>query len=376
MCYSIGWLALSLLSVVEAFSEGISQCGSPAVASDGWTVASQIESGLQPERLCALIAKLDASPQLNIHAVLIVRDGKLVFEHYRRGDDQSWGRPLGLLAHDMATLHDVRSVTKSIVSILFGIALDRKLVGSADEPVMSFFPELANEVKDKNAILLRHMLSMNSGIAWDESLPYADPRNSEVQMNHSTKPFRYVLTQPMATEAGKTWNYSGGSFSVIAEIVQRASGKPIEEFARDVLFEPLGIDDFKWIRTAGGTIAAASGLRLRPRDMAKLGQMVLAGGEWNGRRIVSADWIKQSTSAHIPADEYQYGYGWWIASSVVNGRTYDWFEAYGYGAQRVIVVPELSLVAVIATGMYGNEAGFPATTELFEKFILPAALPH
>ena len=180
----------------------------------------------------------------------------------------------------------------------------------------------------------------------------------------------------MTSEPGKVWNYSGGSVAVIAEVVQRTSGKPIENFAREFLFKPLGIRDFQWVRTIGGTVAAASGLRLRPRDMAKIGQMVLAGGEWKDRRIVSEEWIKESTMAHIPADEYQYGFGWWVASSVIDGRKLGWFEAYGNGAQRIIIVPELKLVVVMTTGMYGSEAVFPATTELLEKFILPAALPE
>lgn len=368
--YWIALLVLALMSGMPAMGGQSAECGTPAVSADGWTVASQKESGLQPGELCGLIEKLDASPSLNIHAVLVAHDGRLVFEHYRPGQDGSWGS-----ARDMFTLHDVRSVTKSLVSVMFGIALDRKLVSSADAPVMAFFPELDGTVKDKSQVLLRHLLTMSSGIAWDESMPYTDPQNSETQMNHTTQPFRYVLSRPVASEAGKAWNYSGGSFAVIAEVLQRACGKPLENFAREFLLEPLGIEDFRWSRTIGGTIAAASGIRLRPRDMAKIGQMVLAGGEWNGKRIVSAQWIKDATTAHIPADGYQYGYGWWIASSVVGGRTIDWFEAYGNGAQRIIVVPELKLVVVMATGMYESRMALPATTELFEKFILPAALP-
>ena len=369
-------LMMALLSTVPSLGDDLVECGVPTAVPDGWTVASQKIAGLRSDKLCALIEKLDTSPLLNIHAVLVVRDGKLAFEHYRPGQDTSWGSQLGVIGHDVSTLHDVRSVTKSVVSILFGIAIDQKIVSSVDKPVMDFFPDLADTIKDKNKILLRHLLTMSSGIAWDESTPYSNPQNSETQMNHTIQPFRYVLSQPMTSEPGKVWNYSGGSAAVIAEVVQRTSGKPIENFAQEFLFKPLGIRDFQWVRTIGGTVAAASGLRLRPRDMAKIGQMVLAGGEWKDRRIVSEEWIKESTMAHIPADEYQYGFGWWVASSVIDGRKLGWFEAYGNGAQRIIIVPELKLVVVMTTGMYGSEAVFPATTELLEKFILPAALPE
>jgi CubicO group peptidase (beta-lactamase class C family) len=108
--------------------------------------------------------------------------------------------------------------------------------------------------------------------------------------------------------------------------------------------------------------------------MAKIGQMVLDGGKWNGRRIISESWLREATGVQLAADEYFYGYFWWIASSLIGPRKLDWFEAYGNGAQRIIVVPELALVVVITTGMYDSTTAFPATNEILERFILPAAL--
>jgi CubicO group peptidase (beta-lactamase class C family) len=368
--------AVMFLVVAQWQGAAADQCGAPAQHPHDWQVAPQSELGLRTDTLCALIEKLDQTPAWNIHAVLVIRDGKLAFEHYRAGPDVSWGPSLEMTEHDEATLHDVRSVTKSVVSLLFGVALDQKLIGSTDEGVMSFFPELADLAKDKNGIRIRHLLEMSSGIAWNESVPYSDPSNSETRMNRSSEPYRYVLTQPLATEPGKVWNYSGGSTALVAEILQRQSKRPLSNYAREFLFEPLGIMDFRWSRTPGGAIAAASGLRLRPRDMAKIGQMVLDGGEWNGRRIVSEAWIKEATKAHLSADEYFYGYFWWVASSAIGPRKLDWFEAYGNGAQRIIIVPELALVAVITTGMYNSKTAFPATNEILDRFILPAALMH
>jgi CubicO group peptidase (beta-lactamase class C family) len=171
--------------------------------------------------------------------------------------------------------------------MLAGIALDRKLIARLDEPVFKFFPEYASlSTSAKERILLRHLLTMSSGIAWDENPPYTDPENSERRMSVAPHPSRYVFEQPLATESGKVWNYNGGSTVLLGAIVQKVTGKLLVDFAREVLFEPLGITDFDWVRMPNGAIAAASGLRLRSRDMAKFGQLMLSRGKWRGKQIV------------------------------------------------------------------------------------------
>ena len=190
---------------------------------------------------------------------------------------------------------------------------------------------------------------MSSGLAWDEKRPYSDPKNSEVQMARAEDPYRFALVQPVSSRPDAVWNYSGGSTQLLARVVEKASGKPIEDFAREALFEPLDITDIEWVWMPNGYVAAASGLRLRPRDMAKLGQLFLNGGEWNGRRIVSASWLQESA---LPRVSSSYGYQWWNGLSVVGDQIVERIEAKGLGGQRIFIVPSLDLVVVVTAGRY------------------------
>ena len=208
-------------------------------------------------------------------------------------------------------------------------------------------------------------------------MPYTDALNSERRLTDAHDPYRYVLEQPLMEEPGKVWNYSSGSTQLLAAVLQRTSGKWIVKFARDELFTPLGITDLEWVQMPGsGEFAAAYGLRLRPRDMAKLGQLVISHGIWKGKPIVSAEWLKEATTARFPVSDtnYYYGYQWWISSSLVNRKKIDWFEAFGLGGQRIIIVPSLELVVVFTTGLYDMEKPWLATTGLLDDYILPAAV--
>jgi len=364
------FLALAWQIAVPAHARA--PCGSPQAGGD-WPVAAQMEAGLDPERLCDLVDRL-AVLDANIHSVLVVRGGKLVFEHYRPGTDEKWSRPLSGTEQGPDIKHDVRSVSKSVTSLLFGIALERKLISAIDSPVFTFFPEYAAaRTQAKDRILLSHLITMSSGIAWDESIPYRDSRNSEVLMNMMPQPYRYVLDQPLAAEPGTGWNYSGGDVALLGAVIQKASGKRLEEFVREALLTPLGISDIEWSTMANGD-AAASGLRLRPRDMAKLGLLVLSGGKWNGKTIVSAEWLRESLKPRFPTETAHYGYLWWIASFTAGNKTVASAEAFGLGGQRIIMLPTLDMVVVFTTGRYDIPDGWMVTSTLLEDFILPATL--
>ena len=149
-------------------------------------------------------------------------------------------------------------------------------------------------------------------------------------------------------------NAQGISTALLGAILQKVSQKPLAEFAREALFEPLGITEFEWMRMQSGEIGADGGLRLRPRDMAKLGQLVLSQGEWKGKRIVSASWLRKSLQKKIDLMRLHYGYQWWIGSSWVNSRTVEWFAAIGLGGQRIIIVPSLDLVVIFTAGFYDS----------------------
>ena len=335
-----------------AWGQAAISCGLRLEADGEWPTASPEEAGLDPGTLCSLNEALDKSPEMNVHAVIVVRGGRLIYETYRGGRDQKWGQ-MRVISHGPETEHDVRSISKSVVSLLFGIALDRKLIASIDEPVFTYFPEYAAlRTPEKDRILLRHLLAMRSGLAWNEFVPYSDPTNSGTMVFWSVEPYRFVLEQPVRHEPDEEWNYNSGNTELLAGVLQRATGEPLAEFAREALFEPLGITQFAWLQMPNSGDAAASwGLRLRPRDMAKIGELVLRKGMWNGHRIVSEAWIEESTRAR-PADRWLYGYQWWLGNSAVGDHAIAWIAGVGLGGQRIYIAPAVDLVVVITAGLY------------------------
>lgn len=252
----------------------LSDCDAPADIGDGWRIAKPGDVGIDGARLCAMTGWLDGFAAGNIHSVLVVRHGALAFEHYRKGVDQTWDQPVANAEHGPTIKHDLRSATKSVTALLIGIALDRKLIPSIDEPVFNYFPEYADlRTPEKVRITLRHLLMMSSGLEWDENLPYTDPNNSEMAMLRSGDRWRFALLPRVVSTPGSEWNYSGGCSELLGAVVRKASGKPIEEFANETLFSQLGISDVGWGRYPDQVPAAASGLQLRPRDFTRIGQM-------------------------------------------------------------------------------------------------------
>ena len=353
-------------------------CGAPLETGGEWPTSSPEEAGLDATLLCSLKERLDKSPEMNVHAVVVVRGGKLIYESYRAGEDEKWGMKLGLVAHTPQMLHDVRSVSKSVVSLLVGIALDRGLIAGVDEPVLPYFPELAAlRTPEKDHILLRHLMTMTSGLAWDEWADYSDPENSERKMIRSTGPYRFVLGQPLLHKPGEEWNYNGGNTQLLAGVLQRAAGKWLADFAKEALFEPLGITRFEWMKMpANGEVEAASGLRLRPRDMARIGELVLDKGMWKGRRIVSEGWIQESTRGHMEhidkVDSLRYGYQWWGDEGKVGDREISWVAAMGFGGQRIYIVPAFGLVVVITAGLYAGSSQDQVSFDIFNQYVLAA----
>jgi CubicO group peptidase (beta-lactamase class C family) len=368
-------LALACQPAV-AVAETPAPCGAPGPgAADGWKTVSPAEVGLDSKRLCALIDWLNGLDEGNVHGIAVVRRGALLFEHYRKGADERWGFPIGEIAYGPRVKHDMRSISKSVTSLLVGIALDRKLIADIDRPVFDFFPEYAElRTPEKDRILIRHLLTMSAGFEWDEvTIPYTNPANSEIRMIRSPDPYRYVLALPMDAEPGETFNYSGGATTLLGRIVEKVTDKPLEQFAKDALFDPLGITDFDWVKMPSGGTAAASGLRLRPRDLAKLGQLMLAHGQWDGRQIVSPTWIEASSTPHIEGTNFLfYGYQWWLGRSLIDGREVGWTAGLGLGGQRLLVVPALDLVVVITAGYYTSPAQRWVPWWIFRRHIVPA----
>jgi CubicO group peptidase (beta-lactamase class C family) len=352
-------------------------CGSPASIGDGWPAATPESVGLDGERLCGIAARLKET-QANVHAVVIIRHGKLVFEQYFPGYDEPWGMGEGRHDFDATTKHDMRSASKSVVSLLVGIAIDRELIKSADEPVVKFFPDYsALKTAGWDNITLRHLLAMSSGIRWDENRAWKDPQNDEPHLSNEADPFRYVLSKPIAATPDIVWNYNGGGTDLLGNIIERVSGKSLEAFAREVLFTPLGISDWEWMRYRNEHIAAAVGLRLRPRDAAKIGQLLLNKGAWGGKQIVSPEWIEQSVRPRFQAIGYFsglffYGQQWWMGRSMAQEKEVKWIAAMGSGGQRIFIVPDRDLVVMTTSGLYFQPRQGDGALDMMANFILPS----
>jgi CubicO group peptidase (beta-lactamase class C family) len=342
-----------------------------------WTNANPESAGLRSEPLSELIEWLDHFAQAKIHSVLVARHGRLVFEHYRAGEDECWGEPLGNVDHGPESKHDLRSVTKSVISLLFGITLDRKLITDINEAVIDWFPEYSDlRTPEKERISLRHLLTMSAGLEWYEYVPFSDPKNSEMRMLSSPDQYRFALEQPVVAPGGRLWNYNSGGTLLLEAVIAKAADGALDDVAREFLFEPLGITDFAWTKNSKSGIFEVGGLRLRSRDLAKIGQLVVNGGNWNGRQIVSERWVKESTAAHIgPADlTYFYGYQWWLGRSLVNRGEVAWICAMGHGGQRVFAVPALDLVTVVTAGLYADPSLGRLPLVIFNRYVLGAVV--
>lgn len=374
----LGLAAVVLLaaSATQALGQANPACGVPAALGDGWTIDSPDSVGLDGTRLCRIADRLKQT-EANIHAVVIVRHGRLVFEQYFPGYDRPWGQGDGQYDFDATTRHDMRSVSKSAISLLVGIAIDRKLIAGADEPVVKFFPDYS-AVKSPgwDNITLRHLLTMSSGMRWDEGRAWTDPKNDEPYLGSEADPVRYVLSKPVIAPPETVWTYNGGGTDLLGTVIERVSGKPLEEFAREALFTPLGITDWEWMKYRNEKIASAAGLRLRPRDAAKIGQLVLNKGDWNGRQIVSAKWIEQSITPRFQAiglfgGLFYYGQQWWMGRTLSGDKDVKWIAAMGLGGQRIFIVPELDLVVMITQGLYGSNRQGHASLDILANFIIP-----
>ena len=364
---------------IQQFSTGQRNlaCGSPASIGDGWPTATPESVGLDAERLCAITARLKET-EANVHAVVIIRHGKLVFEQYFAGYDEPWGQGGGPHNFEATTKHDMRSASKSVISLLVGIAIDRKLIAGAEEPVVKFFPEYA-PVKSPgwDQVTLRHLLTMSSGMQWDENRAWADPRNDEPHLSNEADPVSYILSKPIAKPPGTVWTYNGGGTDLLGNIIERVSGKPLEVFARETLFEPLGISDWEWMKYGNGKVASAVGLRVRPRDAAKIGQLVLNRGAWGGRQIVSPEWIEQSIRPRFQAIGYFsglffYGQQWWMGRSIAQEKEVKWIAAMGSGGQRIFIVPDRDLVVMTTSGLYFRPYQGDGALDMMANFILPS----
>jgi CubicO group peptidase (beta-lactamase class C family) len=344
----------------------------------GWQTVTPAEAGFAPEleaRLDRLIADKRA---WNLHGVVIVRDGRLVLERYFEGEDETRGRRLGRVSFTAATLHDMRSVSKSVVSLLYGIALEQGKVPPPEAPLLASFPQHADLAREagRERLTIHHALSMSMGTEWDEmSVPYTNPANSEIAMDRAADRYRFILERRVIEEPGRRWIYSGGATALLARIIADGTGKPLHDFAREMLFDPLGLGPTAWDADAKGDAIAASGLRMTPRDLARIGVMMAAGGMAGDRRVMPAPWIARSTEPVVAtSDFWRFGYHWYIGDAPFGSRRARCWGAMGNGGQRLWVLPAFQIAVAITAGNYNTADQWLPPTRLLYEVVLASLL--
>ena len=294
-------------------------------------------------------AFLHASQIGNIKSLVVNYKGNIIKEQYWHSGGAD-------------NLHDVRSVTKSVTGLLVGMAIDKGFINSVDDPIKKYLePLVENFPSDKEGILIKHLLSMSSGIQWEELISVSGYNNWVSSSNQ----VQYLLNTPMANQPGTVFTYNSAALHLLSVIVTKATGMSTKQFAEQYLFGPLGITERVWETDHQGFYNGGAGLQISPHDMIKIGELILGRGEYKGKRIVASDWIDKSTQFKISVGNSQpysssYGYCWWLGQT----GNISYAFANGWGGQFIVVVPSLNLV-VTATNQWSGVGTTTANTQWY-----------
>jgi len=350
----------------------------PTAENDGWATASLSDVGLELSPIAELIQRILTTPPslsnpVNIQSLLIARHGKLVFEEYFYGFNKE--RP-----------HDMRSAAKTFAPVLVGLAREHGPKISVDSPAYSFFPEykpFANWSELKSKITVRDLMDMTSGLACDDHDPSSPGGEDLMQMQTTQNDwYKFALDLPMArTPGGEQAVYCASDVNLLGGIVKNATGEWLPEFFDHYFARPLQISSYHLNLMPTGDAYLGGGLYMRPRDQLKLGQLYLSGGVWNGTRILSEAWVKDSVERHsgfppvIPSDtDHGYTYAWHTRRLQAGGKEFRDYYAAGNGGQYVLVLPDLDMVVGITGGDYSErDKFFPWESQLVPQYIIPAA---
>ena len=350
----------------------------PVSEKDGWQTASLEDVGIELRTISALMQSiLGADPHggafVPIHSILIARHGKLVLEEYFHGFDPE-------------RTHDMRSAGKTLAPILVGIARDHGAKIGPATPVYSLFPDyqpFANWDPRKARLTVADLMTMTPGLACNDSDGSSPGREGQMQSQTDERDwYKYTLNLPMARDPGGTTAiYCSASLNLVGGVAERASRVWNGELFDRYLARPLQFGLYHLNLMPTGAVYTGGGAYLRPRDELKLGQLYLAKGVWNGRRVISREWVERSVAYHstfarpvVETDlNHQYGYGWHIHHFTVNGQTYREFAAEGAGGQFVMVIPELDMVVGINGGDYQTGNWYRWGLEVIPQYLIPSA---
>jgi CubicO group peptidase (beta-lactamase class C family) len=335
-----------------------------------WPSATPESVGMIKDSLLAFESAVSSGKYGYVDGMVITRNGKLIYQKtwkhdydkiygdnakttsplnpYDPGGQYNYFNPWWHPYYRRGELHSLQSVTKTITSVIIGVAVTRKEFPALSTPVLSFFDttQVKNIDDRKRSMTVQHLLTMTAGFKWNENLPYSDPANDGIQMEASFDWVKFVIDKPMAYEPGKTFAYNSGASQILSYIFRKATGKDIEEYAAQHLFAPLGIKEYFWKRIPTGLADTEGGLYLKPSDLAKIFYLFLQNGNWNGTQLITQDWVKSSVTPFINVGPgAKYGFKWWLYEYSNDNSKLAWC-GNGFGGQFPVIIPEYNIVAV------------------------------
>ena len=324
-----------------------------------------------PEYLENLIKNIKEDKIKNIHALLIIKDDKLITEEYFSGFNRN-------------ELHYTASVSKSFASTLLGIAIDKgyfkgNLKEVLNRNIAELFPEYANIILQdsmKTDLKLEHILTMTAGFEWDEhTLPYSDGRNDCIRINNSDNPMKFLFERKLIHKPGAEFYYNGGLSLSISYLIEKYTKMSVDKFAEKYLFKPLEISNYRWTKVENGLVDTDGGLHLSPIDQAKLGYLFFNKGVWKKQQIVSADWVETASKMHkINKNMPNYGFQWWGGEFATLNQTFGMYMASGHGGQKIVIIPEQKTVIVISQQVFNNPYGDLNFIAIMSDYIIPALI--
>lgn len=313
-------------------------------------------------RMESLVSKIEGN-RLDygmINSLLVLKNGELLFERYFNG----W---------DANEPHMVLSVSKSLTSLLVGMAVKQGDIEDINQPASSYLPEYKEYLEgEREKITLRHLLTMTPGLYWDQwSRLYEDARELRSEEFDRDDSIAYALSQPLSQSPGDSFTYSGKTVSVMGEILRVASKQSsVSKYAQKGPLSALCFKNAFWIKQKDQRSNVAGGAVLRPRDMLKLGQLVLNEGKWQGKQLFDSEWIKESTKSVLPTHTQgnKYSYFWWNTAYYHQGKKYPSIKAVGYGGQEIAIIKDLDLVVVKTANNFFSGS-------LIDKIVADSILP-
>lgn len=363
---------LPALALVAFSAPSLADYRPPASRDDGWPVADASAAHWNTGTFASMEAKLSDADHKGITSVLVAWRGKLIYEGYFNGSDAE-------------RLNDVRSASKSVTALLVGAAIDRGLISGVQAHVYDFFPDkrpVQHADPRKQAITLEDLLTMSSPWECNDDNEFSSGNEERMYVTEDwlqfaldlpIKGFAPWMTRPQDSPHGRAFSYCTAGAFTLGAVVERVTHKALAEFAATALEQPLGITSVRWNQSPLGTGMGGGGTRYRSRDLAKLGELALDGGRWQGRQVISSAWITQMLTPHAQArEDADYGYLWWCFRFPVHGGEETAWAMSGNGGNYVFVMPSRQLVAVITSTAYNQRNAHAQSQEIFREYVLKA----